>query len=578
MRAVAYTRVSTDKCEQELSLEHQSDMLRKYAERRGDELIEIYADKGKSGTKMANRADLRRMLADAERGKFEKIYVKDMTRLFRNTLDFIQTSRHLEDLGIKLHLMDFGDAGQDMDSFTLNIFSMLAEQESKKMSKSMKAGKRVSMERGIVPNFVFGYTRVDKFTLVPHPTQAEYVKKIFDLYTEERWGQTKIAKYLFDCRVETSKKKGGKDGAPNYNWSQVSVKHILKNQIYIGKVINHKQATKSIFTNDREEIPEHEWIITEREEFRLISDEQFQKAQEIMKENANSFGPAGGKSRRSEKHLFSNLIKCGECGFSYRRYTRTYPKKGLTIWWTCSRRSAYGRDRCTSQYVKIYEDWLIPALSQLFSNLMGEKDNFFKLIETKCKQVIKEYIRSTAAFNVDDAKTKLRELDNERSRIKQLAIKGLVSMEEAEADLAAVNVEIDRLHTALHEIDRTEELSSLVKKELEEYFRNFKTCDLLAMNNSDLKKLVKEIRVVSQDEVHVYLNISDRLNGIFFPLRSAGGLSLTGDVSCVNNGTQGSVRAFTASEQGALHTGQSRSGRQQGGAAHPGRHRHPSEV
>lgn len=461
-----------------------------------------------------------------------------MTRLFRNTLDFIQTSRHLEELGIKLHLMDFGDAGQDMDSFTLNIFSMLAEQESRKMSKSMKAGKRVSMEKGIVPNFVFGYTRVDKFTLVPHPTQAAYVKKIFDLYTEEGWGQAKIAKYLFDCRVATSKKVGGKkDGAPNYNWSQTTVKHILCNRIYTGKVINHKQATKSIFKTERQEIPESEWIVTEREDFRLISDEQFQKAQEIMKKNAAAFGPVFGKARRSEKHLFSNLIKCGDCGFSYRRYTRTYPKKGLTVWWTCSKRSAYGQDRCKSQYVKIYEDWLIPALSQMFNELLGEKDSFFKLIEAKCKQAIREYIRATSSFDTEGAKNKLRELSNERTRVKQLAIKGLVTMEEAETDMATLNTEITRLQTALHEIDQTEKLTALVQAELTAYFKNFKTTDLLAMNNSDLKKIIKEIRVISQDEVHVYLNISDRLNGLFFPLRIAGGFSFSENVPWMNNRT-----------------------------------------
>ena len=44
MKAVAYTRVSTEKSEQELSLEHQREMLKQYAERHGDELIEVYAD------------------------------------------------------------------------------------------------------------------------------------------------------------------------------------------------------------------------------------------------------------------------------------------------------------------------------------------------------------------------------------------------------------------------------------------------------------------------------------------------------------------------------------------------------
>ena len=186
---------------------------------------------------------------------------------------------------------------------------------------------------------------------------------------------------------------------------------------------------------------------------------------------------------------------------------------------------------------------MIPALSQLFSTLLGEKESFFRLVESKCKQAVKEYIRSTSSFSIEDANSKLKELNTERNRIKQLAIKGLVSMEEAERDMVPLNAEISRLQTALHEVDKTEELAALVKEELSTYFKNFKTTDLLAMSNSDLKKIVKEIRVISQDEVHVYLNISDRLNGLFFPLHIAGGFSFGENVPCVTNRAQGHFRA-----------------------------------
>ena len=58
-----------------------------------------------------------------------------------------------------------------------------------------------------------------------------------------------------------------------------------------------------------------------RPEFRIISDEQFEKAQQIKEKNAKQYCQ---REKRSNKHLFSNLIKCNSCGFSYRRYQKQY--------------------------------------------------------------------------------------------------------------------------------------------------------------------------------------------------------------------------------------------------------------
>ena len=116
MRAVSYIRVSTDKKEQELSLEHQHNFFQSYVANRGDELIKIYSDKGKSATKMKNRKELNAMLKAAEQKKFDKLYVKDISRLFRNTLDFITVSRRLQELGIQLHLVNMGE-GKDIGLF-----------------------------------------------------------------------------------------------------------------------------------------------------------------------------------------------------------------------------------------------------------------------------------------------------------------------------------------------------------------------------------------------------------------------------------------------------------------------------
>ena len=524
MKSVAYIRVSTLKEEQDLSLEHQREFFERYiVETRHDELIEIYSDKGKSATKMKNRKELQRMLRDAKAQKFEKLYVKDISRLFRNTIDFITTMRDLSQYGIKLHILNL-DVGRDIDEFTLNLMAMIAENESQKISERVKFGKEFSKKKGIVPNFVFGYERIDKFTLEPHPTESVWVRKIFDLYTEELWGMARIAEYLFQNKVYTKKKK---DGEPNYNWSQNTVGNILENEIYIGKVINGKETTKNIYTNERDKHSEEEWYIVERPEFRLISDEQFEKAKKIREINAEMFaqnlqGQTG--TRRSEKHLFSNLIRCATCGFAYRRTQKRYSEnRPMKVWWTCSKRSAYGKDRCSSQYVRIEEEWLKSALDALFDYLIHDKDEFIKLIESKCNAIIHQHIQETAGFDIVQIKKDLKECTEQRERAKQLAIKGLISMEEAEKEMIPINREIEKLEFALDETDNTRALTKRVNERIRNLYKDIEGLKITdEITNLDLKKIIREIRVVSEDEIYVYFNVDEDLEGLYFPLSLSG--------------------------------------------------------
>ncbi|NSW89445.1 MAG: recombinase family protein [Firmicutes bacterium] len=518
MKAAAYIRVSTDKEEQKSSLENQREFFESYIPSRGDELVAIYCDKGKSATKMQNRKDLQRLRKAAKRGEFQKLYVKDISRLFRNTLDFITVTRELNSYGVSLHLVNMGE-GKDIDSFTLNLMAMLAENESQRISEKVKFGKQPGKEKGRVPNFVFGYDRIDRYTLVPNPEESKWVRRIFDLYTEEKWGMARIASYLYQNRVKTKKLK---DGKPNCNWSQNTVGKVLKNEIYIGRVINGKQSSIDIFTNKRANNPESEWYIVERPEFRIISDEQFYKAQEQMKLNAEAY--EGTFTRRSDKHLFSNLIKCGSCGFSFRRYQRRHSKHSpLYVWWTCSKRSAYGKNRCESEYVRVNEDWLKDGLDRLFNYLIKDKAAFFDAVERKCNTLVREYIRENEGYDLDEAREQLEELQSKRERLKRLAVDGLITMEEAKQDMIPINAEIERLSFKLNSTDKTRELNRQIKDSLKKFieaFDNFKFTENI--DNTDLKKIIKEIRVMSTEEIYVHFNINEDLEGVSFPVLLSG--------------------------------------------------------
>ena len=556
MRAVAYIRVSTNKEEQELSLEHQRSFFSEYIERRGDTLVRIYSDKGKSATQMKNRKELNALLAAAKQKQFEKLYVKDISRLFRNMLDFITVSRQLQDLGIQLHLVNMGE-GKDIDPFTLNLMAMISEQESQKMSERVKFGKRFGKEKGIVPNFVYGYDRIDKYTLVPNEVEMKWVKKIFDLYTEELWGQARISKYLYENRVVTKKKK---DGQPNYNWSQVTVKKILTNKIYLGLIINGKQSKKNIYSNERIENPEEDWYVVERPELRIISDEQFEKAQKIMKENGQNFACNRGADhngvRRSDKHLFSNLIKCGSCGFSYRRMHKSYSENTLPKnYWVCSKRSSYGSGRCESEYIRVEEKWLMDNLSALFSYLMADKQSFYSLIESKCNAIVNAYVEETAGLDIETLENSLSELNKQRENLKKLAVKGLISMEEVENDMIPINKEIERIKFALEKTDKTREITVKVKNSIKTFFSDFEKFSFTErITNSDLKKIIREIKVISKEEIYVIFNVEDDIEGIDFPVNLVG---LIPEVDNPEDKKEGSVKEKQIEEKTDTNTNNS---------------------
>ena len=125
------------------------------------------------------------------------------------------------------------------------------------------------------------------------------------------------------------------------------------------------------------------------------------------------------REKRSNKHLFSNLIKCNSCGFSYRRYQKQYsPNRPPKVWWTCSKRSSYGSGRCDSEYIRIDEDWLKSALNTLFKSLLDDRESFFTLVETRCNSIIKEYIRNTSGIVLEEVENRLDELKQERERLK----------------------------------------------------------------------------------------------------------------------------------------------------------------
>ena len=352
MNIAAYCRVSTDKADQLNSLEAQKQFFSEYTQRTGDNLVRLYADEGISGTKIKNRKEFLRMMADAEHGLFDMVVVKDISRFARNTVDLLQNVRKLKALGIETQFLTANMTSMGNSEFVLTIFGALAQEESANTSKRVKFGKKMNAEKGRVPNIVYGYDKTigDYFNLAINEEEAAVIRQIYKWYIEEGYGAAKIANMLNAKGIRTKR---------NCQWSQNATCRILTNELYTGKIINGKQEVADFLTGQRTEKDETEWMVTERPELRIIEPEMYEKAQEILECRSKTFKLT--KERQSNKYLFSTLIKCKECGWSFRRTVRTY--KNTYIRWVCSGHNGRGADSCPNAQT-VDEEELIEVIEQ----------------------------------------------------------------------------------------------------------------------------------------------------------------------------------------------------------------------
>ena len=209
MRIAAYCRVSTDEEKQLDSLANQKNFFEEYAAKNGHVLVRLYADEGISGTSLKKRDEFIRLLYDAKLGLFDMVVVKDVSRLARNTVDFLQSIRTLKGLGINTLFLTSNMDSLGESEFVLTLFGAMAQEESANLSKRVKFGKEISAKKGRVPQRVFGYDRIDNFTLVINEKEAQIVREIYRMYIEEGLGCRKISiklnesghKTKFNCEI-----------------------------------------------------------------------------------------------------------------------------------------------------------------------------------------------------------------------------------------------------------------------------------------------------------------------------------------------------------------------------------------
>lgn len=494
MNIAAYCRVSTDKADQLNSLEAQKDFFAEYTQRTGDNLVRLYADEGISGTKIKNRREFLRMMADAEHGLFDMVVVKDISRFARNTVDLLQNIRKLKALGIETQFLTANMTSMGNSEFVLTIFGALAQEESANTSKRVKFGKKLNAEKGRVPNIVYGYDKIigDYFNLTVNQEEAAVVRQIYHWYTQEGYGAAKISNLLNEKKIRTKR---------NCQWSQNGICRILTNELYTGKIINGKQEVTDFLTGRREDRDETEWMVVERPDLQIVDKETFDQAQRIMTERGKAFKV--NKERHSNKYLFSTLIKCKECGWSFRRTVRTY--KNTYIRWVCSGHNGKGVDSCPNA-VTVDEEELIEVLQEYFARLLEGKKQVVQYVISEFQKV---YRARDENLNYEKELTaQLDKLQRTRQKYMDMYADDLISREELNDRIGGMRQEIERLENERKMVSYHLTKGAQLEAILHQTFQEIEDiADVRQMTNAQLKRIIQKIEVDKDGNADIYLRL-----------------------------------------------------------------------
>jgi site-specific DNA recombinase len=345
-RAAIYTRVSSNKqSENGASLEAQLVSCRKYCEENGLDIVAEFRDV-ESGLN-TERVNYRKAVDLASRKGIEKLVVWRLDRLGRELAGYTAQLKALRKCGVAV----ISTTQPNESALMQNLLGVLAEEESRSLSTRVLAAKKHRFENGFWQSAApLGY-KLEKpdgggRILVPHPLQAPIVKEMFERYAKGKDSLSDLRDFLNENGIQKR--------------SRFSVWYVLRNPVYIGKVM-HGKFSKSPFA------PRPDMSLAQGQHQPLVSEEVFDKVQLRLSQNASR--KRGGTN---PKYMFSGLIKCGGCGRAYVGIKKVGENGKPRLQYRCGRKLSVGDCAGHSVYEARVREAVLGPIEILLSALSQE--------------------------------------------------------------------------------------------------------------------------------------------------------------------------------------------------------------
>ncbi len=302
------------------SIQNQKSMLLGYAGQQGWEIYNLYSDEDFSGSDR-RRPEFLKMLADAEKRKFDIVLCKTQSR-FSRELEIVEKYIHglFPEWGIRfISVVDSADTANKGNKKSRQINGLINEWFLEDLSENIRSVLTDKRRQGqhIGSFALYGYQKDEKQKnhLIIDPEASEVVRLIYSLY-QQGYGGQKIANILNDRLIPNpaaykmqhgSKYHPAKLSSKGSCWSYTTVIAILRNQMYAGDMVQGKLRKVSYKSNTLRRTDRNEWMIVPDTHEAIIPRQQWIQIQEQLDSRRK---PA----KSGQVHIFAGKIKCMECG------------------------------------------------------------------------------------------------------------------------------------------------------------------------------------------------------------------------------------------------------------------------
>lgn len=456
-KAALYCRLSVDDGNfgGSVSIETQKILLEQYCKDHKITDYKFYCDDGCSGTNF-DRPSFKKMLSDIDEGKINLVIVKDLSRFGRNYVEAGMYVQRFTDSNIRFIAADDNyDSLVNSDDLLFPIKNVVNEMYARDVSKKTKAAKKAKARDGqfIGSKAPFGYKidPNDRHHLIVDEPAAQVVKRIFRL-ASEGVGYNKMAKIFREEKVLTPIAYFNLNN-PDYfksdywrkefDWHVTSIRAILNNEVYLGKLVYGKQRNKSMKSKEKVRNPKEDWSVVENCHEPIITQELWDTVHKIL--NAKHRPAKAG-----EVQMFAGLLYCSDCGHCLTYSQKQRKDGGYHGAYSCWMYKTHGKEYCASHYITfdtIYELVLIDIQRNLFQ--YRKNTDKFKSILSRKYQSDSQKQAEQITLEYEQKQKRCEELDKIISRLYEDNVLGRIGDERYESMSQSYELEQVEIKKAL---------------------------------------------------------------------------------------------------------------------------------
>ena len=442
------------------SITNQRILLTDYINKNGMKLVDEYVDDGFSGTNF-NRPGLKAMMEDCKAQKINCILIKDLSRLGR---DMTQVGRYIDEtfpqMGVRLISVsenfdsnDIQYSGLDMSIPFRNLCNELyARDISKKIRATLDIAQRKGMFCGGYPPYGYMRDPEDVHHLVIDEPAVPVIQLIFELKISGRNAKA-IAEYLNQEGCETPLQRldrlgfgsKTKEELDNSFWTQATVQRILRDEVYIGTIVNRKRQQPNYKVKKQKRNAKDIWIRVPGMHEPIIKQEVFEYVQDLYERL--HITTSEGMVRP-----LAGFMRCADCGMVMNYKGSIHDEHQYVV---CS--SFANKEGCTSHHTSLawvknkvltsirelveflikvrplvekdedaqYRKRSMDAIGKRINEALDEEKHIMdlktKLLEDKANDLIQkgEFDEMNAYFteSLEAAEKKIKELQDEKNRM-----------------------------------------------------------------------------------------------------------------------------------------------------------------